>query len=248
MAPCAGGARRGRSHRCGAGETSASSRLIAGDVCGDRLGERFEAGSQRDYRANPEIRRPQIPRQTRSRFPGAPASLLQRHRLRSSAVNHLTKTRRAVTRWHSTTVFALIGLAFLLPFATVTVGGCGPTTTTTTFSGAQLVTWSVPHNAGTSTTASAAATAALIAAVLGFILTAFRRRQGAGLVRRRRPQRDAAARSGCLLRRGQRPLPFGLRADPAPLSVGISSPPRPRDKAGASECVPAAALRGSCAL
>ncbi len=95
-------------------------------------------------------------------------------------MNHLTKTRRAVTRWHSTTVFALIGLAFLLPFATVTVGGCGPTTTTTTFSGAQLVTWSVPHNAGTSTTASAAATAALVAAVLGFVLAAFAVAKGPG--------------------------------------------------------------------
>jgi len=95
-------------------------------------------------------------------------------------MNHLTKTRRAITRWHSTTVFALIGLAFLLPFATVTVGGCGPTTTTTTFSGAQLVTWSVPHNAGTSTTASAAATAALVAAVLGFVLAAFAVAKGPG--------------------------------------------------------------------
>ncbi len=134
-----------------------------------------------DYRANPEI--------GRRKYRGKPAATSKAGPLTDSTgapyarvvmKQLLIKSGGAVRRWHSTTIFALIGLAFLLPFATVTVGGCGPTTTTTTFSGAQLVTWSVPHNAGINGAASVEATVALVAAVLGFILAAFAVAKGPG--------------------------------------------------------------------
>lgn len=57
-------------------------------------------------------------------------------------------TRDRIHRWHSPTVFALIALCFLLPFGTVfVVGGCGGTNldSSTKFTGAQLVTHTVPH-------------------------------------------------------------------------------------------------------
>ena len=48
--------------------------------------------------------------------------------------------RALIRRWHSPVLFGLIGLCFLLPFATVSCDGAE-----TTFTGAQLVTWSVPE-------------------------------------------------------------------------------------------------------
>jgi hypothetical protein len=53
-----------------------------------------------------------------------------------------------IHRWHSPTVFTLVALCFLLPFATVfVVGGCGGTKlhSRTEFTGAQLVTHTVPR-------------------------------------------------------------------------------------------------------
>ena len=50
-----------------------------------------------------------------------------------------------IHRWHSPTVFSLIALCFLLPFATVFANGCQTTAHyKTTFTGAQLVTHTVP--------------------------------------------------------------------------------------------------------
>ena len=48
--------------------------------------------------------------------------------------------RALIRRCHSPVLFGLIGLCFLLPFATVSCDGAE-----TTFTGAQLVTWSVPE-------------------------------------------------------------------------------------------------------
>ena len=49
-------------------------------------------------------------------------------------------------RWHSPSVFTLIALCFLLPFATVVVSGCETNIhSRTTFTGAQLVTHTVPN-------------------------------------------------------------------------------------------------------
>jgi hypothetical protein len=56
--------------------------------------------------------------------------------------------RTRIHRWHSPTVFTLIALCFLLPFGTVfVVGGCDGTNlnSSTKFTGAQLVTRTVPH-------------------------------------------------------------------------------------------------------
>lgn len=55
--------------------------------------------------------------------------------------------RARIHRWHSPTVFTLIALCFLLPFATVfTTSGCGSTDSASTkFTGAQLVTHTVPQ-------------------------------------------------------------------------------------------------------
>ena len=55
-----------------------------------------------------------------------------------------------VRRWHSPSVFTLIALCFLLPFATVTfVSGCGEFTDgQTSFTGIQLVTRTVPRGTG----------------------------------------------------------------------------------------------------
>jgi hypothetical protein len=53
-----------------------------------------------------------------------------------------------IHRWHSPSVFTLIVLCFLLPFGTVfVVGGCDGTNlhSSTKFTGAQLVTHTVPH-------------------------------------------------------------------------------------------------------
>jgi hypothetical protein len=90
-----------------------------------------------------------------------------------------TKVRSIVRRSLSPALFALIGLAFLLPFATVSCDGAK-----TTFTGMQLVTHTVPnggvvHEApdcsthiGTCVehTSSATATVAFIAAVFGLAL------------------------------------------------------------------------------
>jgi hypothetical protein len=54
--------------------------------------------------------------------------------------------RDRIHRWHSPTLFTLIALCFLLPFATVFVSGCGTrVASTTTFTGAQLVMHTVPR-------------------------------------------------------------------------------------------------------
>lgn len=56
--------------------------------------------------------------------------------------------RARIHRWHSPSLFTLIALCFLLPFATVfVVGGCGGTNldSSTKFTGAQLVTHTVPN-------------------------------------------------------------------------------------------------------
>ena len=85
-------------------------------------------------------------------------------------------------RWHSPSVFTLIALCFLLPFATVTViGGCGAgPDSSTTFTGAQLVTHTVPKGGWDSCgrdisvcveqTGATAATVALGAAIVGLLL------------------------------------------------------------------------------
>ena len=82
--------------------------------------------------------------------------------------------RARIRRWHSPVLFGLIGLCFLLPFATVSCGGAE-----TTFTGAQLVTWSVPEggaidgvdiSAQVEEEASGFAVATLAAAALGLVL------------------------------------------------------------------------------
>jgi hypothetical protein len=82
--------------------------------------------------------------------------------------------RSFIRRWHSPTIFALVGLCFLLPFATVSCDDAK-----TTFTGAQLVTWSVPEGgvvdgeelgARVENDASALATATLAVASVGFLL------------------------------------------------------------------------------
>ena len=88
--------------------------------------------------------------------------------------------RTRIRRWHSPTLFALVGLCFLLPFATVSCDNAK-----TTFTGAQLVTRTVPlggmvHKPGYGCTtdlsrcvesqASTPATVALAAAILGLAL------------------------------------------------------------------------------
>jgi hypothetical protein len=50
------------------------------------------------------------------------------------------ESRALVRRWHSPTLFALIALCFLLPFATVSCREAE-----TTFTGYQLATWTVPE-------------------------------------------------------------------------------------------------------
>jgi hypothetical protein len=90
------------------------------------------------------------------------------------------RLRHPIHRSLSPTLFALIGLSFLLPFATVSCDSA-----TTTFTGAQLVTRTVPAGGpvnepgyGCSTDlsrcvqnqASVLATVALVAAILGFAL------------------------------------------------------------------------------
>lgn len=95
--------------------------------------------------------------------------------------------RDRVRRWHSPTVFTLIALCFLLPFATVfVVGGCGvkKVDSRTKFTGVQLVTHSVPkggkdpgcshdisvcvERAG-ATTADVAFGAAIVGLILGLL-------------------------------------------------------------------------------
>jgi hypothetical protein len=50
-----------------------------------------------------------------------------------------------IHRWHSPTIFTLIALCFLLPFATVFANGCDSNLQSSTrFTGAQLVTHTVP--------------------------------------------------------------------------------------------------------
>jgi hypothetical protein len=68
--------------------------------------------------------------------------------------------RDLLRRLHSSSVFTLIALCFLLPFATVTsVGGCGEYTGgTTSFTGIQLVTRAEPPATGDSTTREAVST------------------------------------------------------------------------------------------
>lgn len=82
--------------------------------------------------------------------------------------------RALIRRWHSPVLFGLIGLCFLLPFATVSCNGAE-----TTFTGAQLVTWSVPEggaidgadlSAQVEDEASGFAVVTLAAAALGLVL------------------------------------------------------------------------------
>jgi hypothetical protein len=55
-------------------------------------------------------------------------------------------TRDRIHRWHSPSIFALIALCFLLPFATVFFSGCDANLKSSTrFTGVQLVTHTVPH-------------------------------------------------------------------------------------------------------
>jgi hypothetical protein len=90
--------------------------------------------------------------------------------------------RALLRRWHSPTLFVLVGLCFLLPFATVSCEGAE-----TTFTGAQLVTWSVPEggivegerlNERVEDDASALAVVTLSLASLGFLLGALGLRGG----------------------------------------------------------------------
>jgi len=93
--------------------------------------------------------------------------------------------RARIHRWHSPSIFTLIALCFLLPFATVFINGCDSTLhSTTRFTGAQLVTRTVPaggrdpscgrdisvcvERAG-STTAEVAFGAAIVGLVLGLL-------------------------------------------------------------------------------
>lgn len=58
------------------------------------------------------------------------------------------KLRARIHRWHSPTIFTLIALCFVLPFGSVlVVGGCDGTNldSSTKFTGAQLVTHTVPR-------------------------------------------------------------------------------------------------------
>ena len=89
-------------------------------------------------------------------------------------------------RWHSPAVFALIGLCFLLPFGTVS---CEEAGAETSFTGAQLATWSVPDGGlvgGTELStqvegeASALAALTLAAAVLGLVVGILRLPHGEG--------------------------------------------------------------------
>jgi hypothetical protein len=82
--------------------------------------------------------------------------------------------RTLIHRWHSPVLFGLIGLCFLLPFATVSCEGAE-----TTFTGAQLATWSVPEgrtmdgadlSAQVENDASGLALVTLAAAALGLLL------------------------------------------------------------------------------
>lgn len=58
--------------------------------------------------------------------------------------------RERIHRWHSPSLFTLIALCFLLPFATVTfVASCGPQHGKTSFTGIQLATHTVPRGTGT---------------------------------------------------------------------------------------------------
>src|SRR6476646_10272998 len=59
-----------------------------------------------------------------------------------------TSVRDCRHRWEPPTIFALVALCFLLPFATVNLGGCDPDTGSTSFTGIQIVTRSVPPVTG----------------------------------------------------------------------------------------------------
>jgi len=98
----------------------------------------------------------------------------------ANETSHSTVTVRSISRrWLSPALFALIGLAFFLPFATVSCDGAK-----TTFTGVQLVTHTVPEGGvvdeppdcsahiGTCVEhkSSGTATIALISAVLGLAL------------------------------------------------------------------------------
>jgi hypothetical protein len=99
----------------------------------------------------------------------------------------LTSGRGLAQRWHTTTVFGLIALAFLLPFATVSCGNAS-----TTFTGEQLVIHTVPHGGTVDQSGcgdlshcveqkgSTTATVALFAAVVGLLLAAFGVTKGPG--------------------------------------------------------------------
>jgi hypothetical protein len=107
--------------------------------------------------------------------------------------NHTTQTsiRTASARWLSPTLFACIALAFLLPFATVSCDAAS-----TTFTGLQLVTHTVPHGGNLASdnsadcktyigtcverSASNIATVAIVAALLGLALGLFGLARGPG--------------------------------------------------------------------
>jgi hypothetical protein len=100
-----------------------------------------------------------------------------------------SSVRSTSQRWLSPTLFALIGLAFLLPFATVSCDSAK-----TTFTGVQLVTHTVPdggvvHEApdcsahiGTCVehASSTTATVALVMAIVGLVLGLFGIARGPG--------------------------------------------------------------------
>jgi hypothetical protein len=97
----------------------------------------------------------------------------------ATSVDSVPRLPAAVRRWHAPTVFALIGLCFLLPFATVSCDSAR-----TSFTGVQLVTRAVPKggavheapdcNADISSCVegegSLDAQLALVAAMIGFVL------------------------------------------------------------------------------
>lgn len=97
--------------------------------------------------------------------------------------------RATIRRWHSPTIFALVGLCFLLPFATVSCDNAK-----TSFTGVQLVAHTVPKgghldeapdcssdiSACVEREASLPAEIALAAAIVGFILAALGVTKGPG--------------------------------------------------------------------
>jgi hypothetical protein len=138
------------------------------------------------HRANP------APRPGRAREIPGRTPWLTPFRVRFAAPTLAGMTLRArIRRWHSPTLFALIGLCFLLlPFATASCDNAQ-----TTFTGAELVTRTVPQGGVVNepgygcaadlsrcvqSQASTLATVALAAAILGLALGIFGIARGSG--------------------------------------------------------------------